>query len=93
MYYDFIQEPDQNVKLQLLLMMTDLLSSCAEGENSGTESVCCTVYSLEELVEILGHDDIPLYRKRPFTRFLVWVYMNSGMEKATKNMRSIIQNK
>ena len=73
-------------------MMTDLLASCAEGENSGTESVCRTVYSLEELVEILSHDSIPLYRKRPFTRFLVWVYMNSGREKATENMRNITQN-
>ena len=87
-----MQEPDESTKLQQLLMMTDLLASCAEGENSGTESVCCTVYSLEELVEILSHDGIPLYRKRPFTRFLVWVYMNSGKENATENTRNITQN-
>lgn len=73
-------------------MMTDLLASCAEGENSGTESICCTVYSLEELLEILGHDAIPLYRKRPFIRFVVWVYMKSGRERAIENMRNLTQN-
>ena len=86
-----MQEPDESARLQLLLMMTDLLASCAEGENSCTESVCHTVYSLQEVVEILSHDSIPLYRKRPFTRFLVWVYMNpAGREKATENARNIL---
>ena len=73
-------------------MMTDLLASCAVGTNSGTESVCCTVYSLEELLHIICHDDIPLYRKRPFTRFIVWVYMNSGREGVTKDAHSIYSN-
>ena len=91
--YQNVQELDDSKRLQLLLMMTDLLASCAEGENSGTESVCRTVYSLDELVEILSHDGISLYRKRPFTRFLVWVYMNpAGREKATENARNITQN-
>ena len=91
--YQNMQEPDESTRLQLLLMMTDLLASCAEGENSGTESVCRTVYSLEELVEILSRDSIPLYRKRPFTRFLVWVYMNpAGREKTTENVKNITQN-
>ena len=93
LYLSDEQMPDESVRLQLLLMMTDLLASCAEGENSGTESVCRTVYSLEELLEILSHDGIPLYRKRPFTRFLVWVYMNpAGREKTTENARNITQN-
>jgi hypothetical protein len=84
------QEPDESTRLQLLLMMTDLLASCAEGENSGTESVCHTVHSLEELVEVLSHDSIPLYRKRPFTRFLVWVYINPAGREATKYARNVL---
>ena len=73
-------------------MMTDLLASCAVGKNSGTESVCCTVYSLEELVDILSDDDVPLYRKRPFTRFLVWVYMSFGSDRETKDAKGISHN-
>ena len=73
-------------------MMTDLLASCAVGRNSGTESVCCTVYSLVELLEIIRDEGIPLYRKRPFTRFLVWVYMNFGLEKEEKDTEDISHN-
>ncbi len=91
MYYAFIQETDENPQLQLLLMMTDLLASCAEGENSGTESVCCTIYTMEELIKIIRHDGITLYRKRPFTRFLVWVYMNVGKERISKKAQEISQ--
>ena len=87
-----MQETDESKSLQLLLMMTDLLASCAEGENSGTESVCRTVYSLEELIDILSHADIPFCRKRPFMRFLVWVYMNPEREKATEKSSNITQN-
>ena len=74
-------------------MMTDLLASCAVENNSGTESVCCTVYSLEELLHIISHDDIPLYRKRPFTRFIVWVYLNSGREGASNGPHRLSSNK
>ena len=87
------KEPDNSTILQQLLMMTDLLASCAVGANSATESVCCTVYSLEELIAIIMYDDIPLYRKRPFMRFLVWVYINAGQERVTGDTLSIARNK
>ena len=74
-------------------MVTDLLASCVVGRNSGTESVCCTVYSMNELVDILGNDCVPFYRKRPFMRFLLWVYMNSGRERAARDAQRIAQNK
>ena len=57
-------------------MITDLLATCAYGENKGVESTCCTIYSEEELFDIITSQDIQIYRKRPFMRFLVWVYMN-----------------
>jgi len=61
-------------------MVTDLLATCTVGENTATESICWTVFTVEELLEILNRpeSEIPLYRKRPFVRFLVWVYMNAG---------------
>ena len=61
-------------------MVTDLLATCTVGENAATESRCWTVFRVDELLEILNCSEtaIPLYRKRPFARFLVWVYMNAG---------------
>ena len=61
-------------------MVTDLLATCTVGENTATESICWTVFTVEELLEILNRpeSEIPLYRKRSFVRFLVWVYMNAG---------------
>jgi len=57
--------------------MTDLLDSCYEGENPMSESVYQTVYTVEELLRILDEPYLPPERKRPFARFLVWVYMNT----------------
>ena len=61
--------------------MTDLLASCSEGENLFIESVCQTMYSVDELLKILGDQLLPHDRKRPFARFLVWVYLNTGRDK------------
>ena len=61
--------------------MTDLLASCAEGENLFIESVCQTVYSVPELLDILAEPYLPPERKRPFARFLVSVYLNTGGDK------------
>ena len=57
-------------------MVTDLLATCAIGENTGVDSICCTIYSESELIEIISSDEISVYRKRPFMKLLVWVYMN-----------------
>ena len=65
-----------------LLMITDLLATCAFGENTGVDSVCCTIYSESELIDIISSDEIPIYRKRPFMKLLVWVYMNVRGNKA-----------
>ena len=57
--------------------MTDLLASCAEGENVFIESVFQTVYSVSEVLEILADPDLLPERKRPFARFLVSVYLTT----------------
>ena len=72
------QTSDDNKDLLLLLMVTDVLATCTVGENTATESICWTVFTVEELLRILNSSQIPFYRKRPFARFLVWVYMNAG---------------
>ena len=70
-------------------MVTDLLASCAQGENSGVDSICCTILSESELIDIITSSEISIYRKRPFMKFLVWVYMNSvGVKQKSKFYRT-----
>ena len=57
-------------------MISDFLATCAYGDNTGAYSLCCTIYSEEELVQIISSDEISIYHKRPFMKLLVWVYMN-----------------
>ena len=68
-------------------MITDLLAACAKGENAGAESVCCTVFSIEELLRIISDEDISIHCKRPFMKFLISVYME---EKGKKKVQSLI---
>ena len=63
-------------------MIADLLAACASGENPGAASICCTVFSVEELINIISHEDISIYCKRPFMKFLVSVYMEEKGKKA-----------
>ena len=62
-------------------MVADLLAACALGENAGAESVCCTVFSIDELLSIICNEDISIYCKRPFMKFLVSVYMEERRKK------------
>ena len=36
---------------------------------------------VDELLEILSHPRLSPERKRPFARFLIWVYLNTGGDK------------
>ena len=57
-------------------MVTDLLASCAQGDN-GVVTICFTIFDEDELIEIITHSEINIYRKRPFMKFLVSVYMDA----------------
>ena len=43
---------DSDNLLVLLLNVTDLLASCCEGKNSFIESICQTIFSMEELMKV-----------------------------------------
>ena len=58
-----------------LLMLADFLATCAIGDNEVIDSICRTIYGEEELIDIISNGGIALYRKRPFMKLLVWVYM------------------
>ncbi|XP_065833160.1 inositol 1,4,5-trisphosphate-gated calcium channel ITPR1-like isoform X3 [Oscarella lobularis] len=68
-------------KLNYLLRLVDLLATCAEGENRFIESTCQNIFSISELFDVLLNPNIIVACKRPYIRFLVWVYLNTGSSK------------
>ena len=63
--------------LKLMLSTFDLMASLCEGENRHHESVCQSMISVDELLEILNNTDIPYTRKFQFASFFNWVYLNT----------------
>ncbi|XP_053402419.1 inositol 1,4,5-trisphosphate receptor type 1-like isoform X7 [Mercenaria mercenaria] len=55
--------------------LVDLLATCAEGENKFIESLCQTILPVEEILWVINHQDIDCNIKRPFIKFMMWVYM------------------
>ena len=54
---------------------TRTIATCAEGENKFIESMCQNIYSLDDLFEVLENPKIAFEFKRPYLRFLLWVYL------------------
>jgi inositol 1,4,5-triphosphate receptor type 1 len=67
------QAPDS--QLQLLLGVVDMLAACAEGKNLFIESVCQNILSIDEVVTIISSEALLPQRKKPFVRFLLFVYL------------------
>ena len=75
-------------------MITDLLATCAYGELQGVvESICCTIFSEDELIQIISSPKINIYRKRPFMKFLVWVYMNAQGDLTRQRANLYVKNR
>ena len=67
-------------------MLSDLLATCAIGDNEVIDSICCTIYGEKELIKIISDKDISFYRKRPFMKLLVSVHMGvQGSEAEEKS--------
>eukprot|EP00054_Salpingoeca_dolichothecata_P021398 m.136903 g.136903 ORF g.136903 m.136903 type:complete len:2486 (+) comp23973_c0_seq1:94-7551(+) len=72
-----LQGPN-SVDVDYHTQIVDLLATLAEGENRFIESVCQTIFSIEDVLQVLTHRSIPLPRKIPYLRFLLWVYLNTA---------------
>lgn len=80
------QSPENRKKLLVgtgqdvdyLASMVDLLATCAEGENQSIESQCQTIFTVPELMDILNSPEVDNGMKRPYLRFLLWVYLNTA---------------
>ncbi|XP_064638655.1 inositol 1,4,5-trisphosphate receptor type 3-like isoform X2 [Lineus longissimus] len=64
--------------IQYLISLVDLLATCAEGENRFIESICQTIFSVMELLEVINNTSISNNLKKPYLRFFLWVYLNTA---------------
>ena len=65
-------------KLQLVKLFLKRFALCWQGENRFIESICQTIFSLDQLLEIVTDDKLTNAVKKPFLRFMLWVYMNTA---------------
>ena len=57
-----------------------LSNSCfIQGENPYIESLCQTILPVDEVIETLNDTGVDNNLKRPYLRFLLWSYLNTGV--------------
>uniref|UniRef100_A0A1I8FLH3 Transcriptional regulator n=1 Tax=Macrostomum lignano TaxID=282301 RepID=A0A1I8FLH3_9PLAT len=80
---DIAQCLDQRPELEtpesdFMVALVDLLATCAEGENKSIESKNQSIYRVGEVLNVLTDPGISAHNKRPYARFLLWVYLNTA---------------
>eukprot|EP00049_Salpingoeca_infusionum_P011225 m.193039 g.193039 ORF g.193039 m.193039 type:complete len:2533 (-) comp14875_c0_seq1:808-8406(-) len=69
----------EELKLQQYhCLLVSLLAACAEGENMYIESMCQTIFKVDEILDVLEDDVIDTVLKGPYLEFLHWAYLNTG---------------
>jgi len=73
-------DPDIFIRAMYHQFLIRTIATCAEGENKYIESMCQNIFTINDLFEVL--EDPLIYKdfKRPYLRFLIWVYFNTGHE-------------
>jgi hypothetical protein len=70
--------PKQGASLRRYhLNLVELLAACAEGENQLIESMCQTIFSVDELLEVMIDKEILPNYKTAYIKFFLWVYLNT----------------
>ncbi|CAD5117763.1 DgyrCDS6509 [Dimorphilus gyrociliatus] len=64
--------------LSYLMSLVDILATCCEGENRFIESLCQTILPFRELISVVTNEQVDTNLKRPFVRYLLWAYLNTG---------------
>ena len=86
-----MQPQDDSIELLQLLSITDMLSTCAEGQCKDAVSICQKIFTLKELLRlvynsfyivsiyinysIINDPDVSFERKKPFSRLLTQAYL------------------
>ncbi|EGD81749.1 hypothetical protein PTSG_02461 [Salpingoeca rosetta] len=71
--------------------MVGLIAQCAEGYTRFIESTCMTFFEIEEIIDVIANDKIPLFIKTEYMRFLNFVYLEttaSQLEAGTQDLYS-----
>ncbi|PAA53236.1 hypothetical protein BOX15_Mlig001198g2 [Macrostomum lignano] len=76
--FKLLRSASQSPESDYMIALVDLLATCAEGENRFIESINQTIYKVSDVLAILTDPAIPNHNKRPFARFLLWVYLNTA---------------
>ncbi|XP_055890997.1 inositol 1,4,5-trisphosphate receptor-like isoform X3 [Biomphalaria glabrata] len=64
--------------LTYFINLVELLATCAEGENKFIESLCQTILPSHDILWVLNNSAVDSNLKRPFIKFLMWVYMKAS---------------
>ncbi|GFS12809.1 inositol 1,4,5-trisphosphate receptor type 1, partial [Elysia marginata] len=64
--------------LTYFINLVELLATCAEGDNKFIESLCQTILPVEDILATLTQPGVDANLKRPFIKFLLWVYMKTS---------------
>ncbi|XP_052219056.1 inositol 1,4,5-trisphosphate receptor type 2-like [Dreissena polymorpha] len=89
---DAVLTSDNVTSVTSLISLVDLLAICAQGGNSFTTSVCKPIFTILQLLKILNNNSIVDYRKRPFLRFLVWVYVYKPSGQVESGTRTVLDD-
>ena len=63
--------PEALAKKKYFASVVQLLVLCSQGDNKGVESICQSIFTLEELVQILALPELCNGLRAPFLQFLV----------------------
>ena len=91
-----MQSQDDSIELLQLLSVTDMLSTCAEGQRKYAVTICQKIFTLKELVRlvyktfyivfisinysIISNPVVSFERKTSFCRLLIQAYLNTERE-------------
>ena len=66
-----MQNEQQKKLLAYHVDLISLLASCAEGENRYIESICQTIFTLDELITIIGDFRVDTIHKTSYVEYVV----------------------
>eukprot|EP00053_Salpingoeca_punica_P017480 m.168492 g.168492 ORF g.168492 m.168492 type:complete len:2590 (+) comp17217_c0_seq4:243-8012(+) len=84
-------DEEMAARLAYHLNLMSLFASCAEGENKFIESMCQTLFTLDEMLDILSDKQFRSIDKTAYLHFFMWVYITtegSSVELGTDRLPS-----
>ncbi len=75
LYYSLYEMISTGIIIDIIKMLFHYF--CHQGENHTMESICQTVMSIKELVDVVNDPTIDNNIKRPYLRYILWAYINT----------------